>query len=104
MTTPKQMEPNVNLALGNLLEAMMPTCTVLAEHTNTFPDHRGSHAEVLVTATGRSPVVVEAEFEPAPEAEDDARKRLALWHQSKNVLLDKTLVGGSSVRWLIQTT
>ena len=78
MTTPKQMEPNVNNALGNLLKGMMPTCTVLAENTQTFPDHPGRHADVLVTATGRSPVVVEAEFEPAPEAEDDARERLGL--------------------------
>ena len=78
MTTPKQMEPNVNLALGNLLGAMMPTCTVLAEHTNTFSDHPGSHADVLVTATGRSPVTVEAEFEPAYEAEKDASERLGL--------------------------
>ena len=78
MTTPKQMEPNVNNVLGNLLKGMMPTCTVLAENTQTFPDHPGRHADVLVTATGRSPVVVEAEFEPAPEAEDDARERLGL--------------------------
>ena len=78
MTTPKQMEPNVNNALGNLLKGMMPTCTVLSENTQTFPDHPGRHADVLVTATGRSPVVVEAEFEPAPEAEDDARERLGL--------------------------
>ena len=78
MTTPKQMEPNVNNALGNLLKGMMPTCTVLAENTQTFPDHPGRHADVLVTAAGRSPVVVEAEFEPAPEAEDDARERLGL--------------------------
>ena len=69
MTTPKQMEPNVNNALGNLLKGMMSTCTVLAENTQTFTDHPGRHADVLVTATGRSPVVVEAEFEPAPEAE-----------------------------------
>ena len=41
MTTPKQMEPNVNNALGNLLKGMMPTCTVLAENTQTFPDHPG---------------------------------------------------------------
>ena len=78
MTTPKQMEPNVNIALGNLLKAMMPTCKVLSENTQTFPDHLGRHADVLVTATGRSPVTVEAEFEPAPEAEKDARERLGL--------------------------
>ena len=78
MTTPKQMEPNVNIALGNLLKSMMPTCTVLSEHTNTFPEHPGRHADVLVTAAGRSPVTVEAEFEPASEAEKDARERLGL--------------------------
>ena len=78
MTTPKQMEPNVNNALGNLLKSMMPTCAVLSENTQTFPDHPGRHADVLVTAPGRSPVTVEAEFEPAPEAEDDARERLGL--------------------------
>ena len=78
MTNPKQMEPNVNNALGNLLKSMMPTCTVLAENTQTFPDHPGRHGDVLVTATGRSPVTVEAEFEPAPEAEKDARERLGL--------------------------
>ena len=78
MTTPKQMEPNVNNALGNLLKAMMPTCKVLSENTQTFPDHPGRHADVLVTATGRSPVTVEAEFEPAPEAEKDAWERLGL--------------------------
>ena len=55
MTTPKQIEPNVNNALGNLLKAMMPTCKVLSENTQTFPDHPGRHADVLVTATGRSP-------------------------------------------------
>ena len=78
MTTPKQMEPNVNNALGNLLKSMMPTCKVLSEHTNTFPEHPGRHADVLVTAAGRSPVTVEAEFEPAPEAEKDASERLGL--------------------------
>ena len=78
MTTAKQIEPNVNNALGNLLKTMMPTCKVLSENTQTFPDHPGRHADVLVTATGRSPVTVEAEFEPAPEAEKDARERLGL--------------------------
>ena len=78
MTTAKQIEPNVNNALGNLLKTMMPTCKVLSENTQTFPDHPGRHADVLVIATGRSPVTVEAEFEPAPEAEKDARERLGL--------------------------
>ena len=78
MTTPKQIEPSVNNALGNLLREMMPTCEVRSENTQTFPNHPGRHADVLITATGRSPVVVEAEFAPAPEAEKDARERLGL--------------------------
>ena len=78
MTTPKQIEPSVNNALGNLLRGMMPTCVVLSENTQTFPDYPGRHADVLITATDRSPVTVEAEFEPATEAEKDARERLGL--------------------------
>ena len=78
MTTPKQIEPSVNNALGDLLRGMMPTCNIRSENTQTFPNHPGRHADVLITATGRSPVVVEAEFEPAPEAEKDASERLGL--------------------------
>ena len=78
MTTSKQTEPSINNALGNLLRSMMPGCTVRSENTQTFSDYPGRHADVLVTAAGRSPVTVEAEFEPAPEAEKDARERLGL--------------------------
>ena len=66
---PNQIEPNVNNTLGDLLRGMMPGSKVLSENTQTFPAHPGQHADVLITAPGRSPVVVEAEYEPAPEAE-----------------------------------
>ena len=69
---PHQTEPNANNALGDLLRGMMPGCEVRSENTQTFPDHPGRHADVLITAPGRSPVAVEAEYEPAPEAEEDA--------------------------------
>ena len=75
---PNQIEPNANNALGNLLRGMMPTCEVRSENTQTFPDHPGRHADVLVTAAGRSPVVVEAEYVPAAEVEKDAAERLGL--------------------------
>ncbi len=75
---PHQTEPNANNALGDLLRGMMPGCEVRSENTQTFPDHPGRHADVLITAPGRSPVAVEAEYEPAPEAEEDARERLGL--------------------------
>ena len=75
---PHQTEPNANNALGDLLRGMMPGCEVRSENTQTFPDHPGRHADVLITAPGRSPVAVEAEYEPAPEAEEDAHARLGL--------------------------
>ena len=75
---PHQTEPNANNALGDLLRSMLPGCQVRSENTQTFPNHPGRHADVLITALGRSPVVVEAEYEPAPKAEKDAFDRLGL--------------------------
>ena len=75
---PQQTEPNANNALGDLLRSMMPGSKVFSENTQTFPAHLGRHADVLVTTPGRSPVVVEAEYEPAPQAEQDAADRLGL--------------------------
>ena len=75
---PRQTEPNANNALGDLLRGMMPHCQVRSENTQTFSNHPGRHADVLITAPGRSPVVVEAEYEPSPEAERDAFDRLGL--------------------------
>ncbi len=75
---PRQTEPNANNALGELLRGMMPGCEVRSENTQTFPDYPGRHADVLIAAPGRSPVVVEAEYEPAAEVERDAYERLGL--------------------------
>ena len=63
---PRQTEPNANNALADLLRGMMPGCEVRSENTQTFPDHPGRHADVLITAPGRSPVAVEAEYERLP--------------------------------------
>ncbi len=75
---PRQTEPNANNALGDILRGMMPGCEVRSENTQTFIDYPGRHADVLIVAPGRSPVVVEAEFEPAAEVEKDASERLGL--------------------------
>ena len=75
---PRQTEPNANNALGDLLRGMMPGCEVRSENTQTFPDYPGRHADVLIAAPGRSPVVVEAEYAPAAEVEKDASERLGL--------------------------
>ncbi len=75
---PHQTEPSANNALGNLLRRMMRGSGIYSETTQTFPDYPGRHADVLVTAPGRSPVAIEAEYLPAPEAEEDASRRLGL--------------------------
>ena len=75
---PRQTEPNANNALGELLRGMMRQCEVRSENTQTFTDYPGRHADVLITCPGRSPVVVEAEYEPASEVDKDARERLGL--------------------------
>ena len=80
---PRQTEPNANNALGDLLRSMMPGCEVRSENTQTFTDHPGRHADVLIAAPGRSPVVVEAEYAPAAEVEEDASKRLGLHVQGQ---------------------
>ena len=56
----------------------MPGCEVRSENTQTFPDYPGRHADVLIAAPGRSPIVVEAEYDPAAEVERDASERLGL--------------------------
>ena len=75
---PHQTEPNANNALAVLLRTMLSACTVRPETTQVFPDHPGRHADVLITAPGSSPVAVEAEYEPGPGVEQDARDRLGL--------------------------
>ena len=75
---PRQTEPKANNALGDILRGMLPGCDVRSENTRTFIDHPGRHADVLIAAAGRSPVVVEAEYEPAAEVEKDASERLGL--------------------------
>ena len=76
MTTPRQIESTTNTALADLLRPMLPGCAVRAEQTQTIVDHPGRHPDALVTAPGRSPVVIEAEYEPNANPEGDAYLRL----------------------------
>ena len=78
MTTPHQTEPTVNNALADLLRPMMPGCQVRSEQTGLIVGHPGQHPDVLVTSVGRSPVVIEAEYMPAVEAELDASQRMGI--------------------------
>ena len=75
---PHQTEPNANNALGNILTGMLGNATVRFENTQVIQGHAGLQPDILVTATGRSPVVIEAEYDPAQNVETEARDRLGL--------------------------
>ena len=61
---PRQTEPNANNALGSLLQEMLPGRQVWSENTQAITGHAGLRPDIIVTAPGRSPVVVEAEYMP----------------------------------------
>ena len=73
-----QTEPSANNALGNLLQGMLGKATVRSENTQVIEGHAGFHPDVLVTSPGRSPVVIEAEYDPAQNVENEANARLNL--------------------------
>ena len=75
---PKQTEPNANNALGILLQGMMRGCNVRSENTQALVDHPGRHPDILITEAGRAPIIIESEFEPARDVEDEAEARLGL--------------------------
>lgn len=70
-----QVEANANGALGALLRRMLPGATIRSEHAGLLVGHAG-RPDLLVTASGASPVVIEAEYEPAATVEKEARSRL----------------------------
>ena len=57
---------------------MLPRSHVQSESTQTITGHAGRRPDILITAPGRSPVVVEAEYLPAFTAEAEAKSRLGL--------------------------
>ena len=73
---PRQNERIANSALGILLKRMLTDYTVIVESSQTLAEGAGKQPDILVTAHGRAPVVIEAEFMPAYTAERDARSRL----------------------------
>ena len=75
---PRQTEPNVNNALGVLLQAMLRRSAVRSENTRAIAAHPGLKPDILITAPGRSPVVIEAEYIPAATVEPEATSRLGL--------------------------
>ena len=75
---PHQTEPSANNAAGGLLQAMLPRSSVRSENTQAISGHPGLRPDILITAPGRAPVVVEAEYMPAHTVEGEAKDRLGL--------------------------
>ena len=57
---------------------MMPRSNVRSENTQAISGAPGLRPDILITAPGRSPVVIEAEYMPAHTVEPEARDRLGL--------------------------
>lgn len=75
---PRHTEPSANNSLGSLLQTMLGKATVRSENTQIILGHPGLRPDIVITATGRSPVVVESEYLPAATVEEEARSRLGL--------------------------
>ena len=75
---PRQIEPNVNIALGSVLKGMLARTDVRSEHSQTIVGQPGKRPDILITANGRAPVVIEAEYLPAVNVEAEAKSRLGL--------------------------
>ena len=75
---PHQTEPSANNATGGLLQAMLPRSSVRSQHTQAISGRPGLQPDILITAPGRAPVVVEAEYMPAHTVEVEAKSRLGL--------------------------
>ncbi len=75
---PHQTEPSANNALGGLLQEMLPRSQVRSENTQAISGQAGLRPDIIVSAHGRSPVVIEAEYLPARTVEPEAKSRLGL--------------------------
>ena len=69
-------EPVANTDLARLLQRMAGPATVEPEPPDALPG--GKRPDLLITAPGRSPVVIEARQFPAANLEEDAAARFAL--------------------------
>ena len=88
---PHQTEPNVNNALGILLQKMLPRGQALSENTRVISGHPGLKPDILITAPGRSPVVIEAEYLPAATVEPEAKDRLGLTAASNGRVIEAVI-------------
>ena len=70
---------------------MLPTCNVSYEDTGVIVGGAGLHPDILITASDRAPVVIEAEYDPGSSVEDDARARLGLVVTDGNRVIESAI-------------
>ena len=75
---PHQTEPSANNALDSILQGMLGKATVRSEKSQVIQGHAGLQSDILVISPGRSPVVIESEYDPAKNVEPEATGRLSL--------------------------
>ena len=90
-SSPHQTEPSANNATGGLLQDMLPRSQVRSENTRAISGHPGLQPDILITAPGRAPVVVEAEYMPAHTVESEARERLGLEVASNGRVIESVI-------------
>ena len=88
---PHQSEPSVNNALRDLLQPMLPKSALLSENTQVIQGHPGLKPDIIISRTGRSPVVIEAEHLPAYTAEKEAKERLGLTVSSNGKVIESAI-------------
>ncbi len=70
-------EQALNIELGNQLAKMLPGfSTIEAERTKVLAKKPGKRPDISITGQGRAPVIIEAEFDPAINVEEEAKGRL----------------------------
>lgn len=71
-SAPHQTEPNANNAMGSLLQNILARSSVRSENTQTITGYPDLRPDILITAPSCSPVAIETEYMPAPNAEAEA--------------------------------
>lgn len=95
-------EKVTNGALARRIRQVMHGRQTRAECTRTIAGkgNAGLKPDVLVTAKGRSPVIIEAEYMPAPKAEEEARERLGRRiHQHRRIPLKRSSPCATPKNW-----
>ena len=93
-------EATLNNVIAEALEALLCNWRVTAELNHVFRDRPGLRPDLLAAVPGRLPVIIENEYAPAGNVENEARNRLGLVfnHAGQTVSRSIPLVSNSDLR------